>query len=145
MTITSAANNTASSNRVVELEAELARLSHLYDTEVSTRTQWEDKALSAKRMAEERQIEAAALKYEYRKVQELKESLLAENAYLKAVIGSGNSVSSSSPLLNTGLQQQASTSSPVSTTSNNNSPSSSKISGNSPRVLSSCSASQLQG
>jgi hypothetical protein len=51
---------------------------------------YEEKMLSLKKIAEEKQIESAALKYEYRKVQELKDNLLSENAYLKSMLNNQN-------------------------------------------------------
>jgi hypothetical protein len=51
---------------------------------------YEEKMLSFKKIAEEKQIESAALKYEYRKVQEVKDSLLSENAYLKSLLSNQN-------------------------------------------------------
>ena len=79
-----------SQSRVKELQMEIERLSRLYDYEISKHSSYEEKMISLKQLAEEKQIESAALKYEYRKVQELKESLLVENNCLKSFLSSIN-------------------------------------------------------
>jgi hypothetical protein len=72
--------------KIKELNYEIERLSRLYDFEVSKQNKYEEKIQVFKQMAEEKQIESAALKYEYRKMQELKDNLVAENTYLKSYI-----------------------------------------------------------
>lgn len=83
--------------KIKELNAEIERLSRLYDYEIGKQAKYEEKITFFKQIAEERQIESAALKYEFRKIQDLKDSLFAENSYLKSYI---NQSSSSSPINN---------------------------------------------
>ena len=78
-------------------------------------------------MAEEKQIESAAIKFEYRKVQELKESLASENAYLKSLLNNANALQNAANNLNN-------SSSALNTAINTSSSPSSNY--NSPRVLS---------
>ena len=83
-----------------ELNYEIERLSRLYDLEVSKQNKYEEKIQLFKQIAEEKQIESAALKYEYRKMQELKDNLIAENSYLKSfILQPSNTSSNTSPAL----------------------------------------------
>jgi hypothetical protein len=68
------------------LQAEIDRLSSLYDYEIGNRNKNEERLAGLRQLAEEKQIESAAIKFEFRKVQELKENLLAENQYLKTLL-----------------------------------------------------------
>jgi hypothetical protein len=83
-------------------------LSRLYDYEISKQSKFEEKLFNLKQLAEEKQIESAALKFEYRKIKELKENLLAENSYLKSLLGN---VSSPQKLANLSNGMQSSSSS----------------------------------
>ncbi len=66
-----------------ELKQEIDKLKF----EVSRREEDEDAKLNQfKRIAEEKQIESAALKYEFRKLQEMKENLSAENNLFKSFL-----------------------------------------------------------
>ena len=96
---------------------EIERLSRLYDFELNKQTKYEEKMLSLKQMAEEKQIESAAIKYEFRKIQEAKENLAAENAYLKSLLT--NSTSQSQKTTNASNTNVSLSSSPK---SNYNSP-----------------------
>ena len=79
-------NTSESQGKIKDLQLEIERLSRLYDFEINKKSKYEEKILSLKQLAEEKQIESAAIKFEYRKVQELKESLASENAYLKSLL-----------------------------------------------------------
>jgi hypothetical protein len=92
-------NSTESRMKIKELQMEIERLSRLYDFEISKQSKYEEKMLALKQMAEEKQIESAALKYEYRKVQEIKDNLIAENNSLKSFLNSLNLHHSPSNLL----------------------------------------------
>ena len=61
-------------HEIRDLQMEIERLSQLYNFELNKQTKYEEKMISLKQTAEEKQIESAAIKYEFRKVQELKES-----------------------------------------------------------------------
>lgn len=115
-----------SQTKIKELQNEIDRLSRLYDYEIGKQSKFEEKLMSLKQLAEEKQIESAALKFEYRKMKEVKETLQAENAYLKSVISSTSNSglpSSMSPQKYAALiqqqqqQQQHSSSSPSSASS----------------------------
>lgn len=84
-----------SKQKIKDLQLEIERLSRLYDFEISKQLKYEEKMLSLKQMAEEKQIESAALKYEYRKVQEIKDNLIAENNSLKLIL---NTLQQQSPM-----------------------------------------------
>ena len=109
--------------KIKELNSEIERLSRLYDFEVSKQSKYEEKIQLFKQMAEEKQIESAALKYEYRKMQELKDNLMAENSYLKTYI----------------MQPQT----PTTSTTASASPRSTKIIQNSPRLNTSGSSNSI--
>ena len=65
-------------------------MSRLYDYEIGNRNKYEEKLASLKQMAEEKQIESAAIKFEFRKMQDLREAVIAENQYLKSMMANGN-------------------------------------------------------
>jgi hypothetical protein len=96
------------------LQAEIDRLSSLYDFEVGNRNKYEEKLASLRQIAEEKQIESAAIKFEYRKIQEVRENLLAENQYLKSLLAksSNNGNICATPNSNGSSQQQAGDSTP---------------------------------
>ena len=71
-------------------------MSRLYDYEIGKQSKLEERVTSLKNLAEEKQIESAALKYEYRKIKELKESLQAENAYLKSLLATAAAAAATS-------------------------------------------------
>jgi hypothetical protein len=79
-----ATSNAEHSQQVIdELKQEIDKLKF----EVSRREEDEDAKLNQfKRIAEEKQIESAALKYEFRKLQEMKENLSAENNLFKSFL-----------------------------------------------------------
>jgi hypothetical protein len=112
----------ANSIRLKDLQMEIERLSRLYDFEVAKQMKYEEKMLNLKQMAEEKQIESAALKYEYRKVQEIKDNLIAENNSLKQFLNSLHHSSSSNLLLNVSRHSSPNNKSPrvVHQTNNNN-------------------------
>jgi hypothetical protein len=119
-------------HEIKDLQMEIERLSHLYNFELTKQTKYEEKMISLKQTAEEKQIESAAIKYEFRKVQELKDNLAAENAYLKSLINNNNNAQHSVQKLSVG-------SSLMTTSLNNNvsTSSSPKSTYNSPRTLNS--------
>jgi hypothetical protein len=79
-----ATSNAEQSQQVIdELKQEIDKLKF----EVSRREEDEEAKLNQfKRIAEEKQIESAALKYEFRKLQEMKENLSAENNLFKSFL-----------------------------------------------------------
>ena len=83
-------NSNESHAKIRDLQLEIERLSRLYDYEIGKQSKYEEKMISLKHIAEEKQIESAAIKYEFRKVQEQKETLAAENQYLKSFLNSLN-------------------------------------------------------
>ena len=76
--------------RCNDLQSEIERMSRLYDYEIGNRNKYEEKLASLKQMAEEKQIESAAIKFEFRKMQDLREAVIAENQYLKSMMANGN-------------------------------------------------------
>lgn len=84
-----------SHTKIKDLQNEIERLSRLYDYEIGKQVKFEERLLTLKQIAEEKQIESAALKYEYRKVIEHKENLQSENAYLKSLLASAAAATSS--------------------------------------------------
>jgi hypothetical protein len=112
-------------------------LSRLYDYEKCKQSKYDEKIQLYKQMAEEKQIESAALKYEYRKIQEINDNLLTENTYLKNYIVHPAANSAATPAV-ANLQTSTSTSStsslsqlpPVVHQSNGTSVSSPKVSAN---------------
>jgi hypothetical protein len=62
---------------------EISRISRQYEQDIGRKISEEEKVLSFKKIAEEKQIESAALKFEYRK---MKEALSAENSMLKSFL-----------------------------------------------------------
>ena len=108
-------------HEIKDLQMEIERLSHLYNFELTKQTKYEEKMISLKQTAEEKQIESAAIKYEFRKVQELKDNLAAENAYLKSLINNNNNaqkLSAGNSLMTTSLNNNVSTSSSPKSTYN---------------------------
>lgn len=73
-------------NKLKDLQSEMERLSRLYDFEMGQKSRNEENLQNMKKIAEEKQCESAAIKFEYRKIQELKENLLNENSYLKSLL-----------------------------------------------------------
>lgn len=109
--------------KCADLQAEIDRLSRLYDYEVGNRVKCEEKLAGLKQAYEERQIESAACKYEYRKLLDLKESLHVENQCLKqALVNYQNSRSNTPSEAASKLKQQinhTSSSSSLSSANNN--------------------------
>ncbi len=100
-----------SSFKLKDLNDEIERLSRLYDYEKCKQNKYEEKIQLYKQMAEEKQIESAALKYEFRKIQEINDTLLTENTYLKNYIVHPVSGVNGSTTSNVNLQTSTSTSS----------------------------------
>lgn len=120
-----------SQTKIKDLQNEIERLSRLYDYEIGKQVKFEERLLTLKQIAEEKQIESAALKYEYRKVIEHKENLQSENAYLKSLLASAAAATSSASPQKYLIAQQHQPSS-----SNTSSPSSSLSSSDMRRNLS---------
>ena len=123
--LTSELNQTAQCKvKINDLQLEIERLSRLYDYEISKKNKYEEKLQSLKQMAEEKQIESAAIKFEFRKMQELKESLLAEKNYLKTYLNATSTYHStltanaSSPSSNQQAASSSSTTTTIATTTN---------------------------
>lgn len=69
--------------QIESLQMEISRISRQYEQDIGRKISEEEKVLSFKKIAEEKQIESAALKFEYRK---MKEALSAENSMLKSFL-----------------------------------------------------------
>ena len=88
--------------KVKELSMEIERMSRLYDFEISKHTATQEKLDNIKleyhKLSEEKQLELAKLKYEYRKIQE---NILNENSVLKHRLQaqSSQNVSPTTPLV----------------------------------------------
>jgi hypothetical protein len=78
-----------------DLQSEIDRLSRLYDFEISNRNKYEEKIVNLRALAEEKQIETAAIKFEFRKIQDMKDNLVAENQVLKSMMASASNINGS--------------------------------------------------